>query len=153
MTGHTNPQVATAYDAALRLLSRREHSRRELQAKLQLRAYEPQQIEQALDRLSEQDYLSDRRFAEAYAAERVAKGFGELRIEAELRERGIDRAATSAALEPFAGRWESSLAELLRRKFGADAPADRQEWHKRARFVQSRGFRADSIRRVLGDYE
>lgn len=153
MSGRNNPQVATAYDAALRLLARREHSRRELQAKLQSRAYESEQIEQALDRLCEQNYLSDQRFAEAYAAERVAKGFGELRIEAELRERGIDRAATSAALAPFTGRWESSLAALLQRKFGGGAPADRQEWHKRARFLQARGFRADSIRRVLGDYE
>ena len=153
MTGRNHPQVATAYDAALRLLARREHSRRELHSKLQLRAYEAQQIEQALDRLCEQDYLSDQRFAEAYVAERVAKGFGALRIEAELRERGIDGAATAAVLAPFAERWESLLADLLQRKFGSEPPADRREWLKRARFLQSRGFRADSIRRVLGDYE
>jgi len=153
MTGRTNPQAATVYDAALRLLARREHSRRELQAKLQSRAYEPQHIEQALDRLCELDYLSDRRFAAAYVDERVAKGFGALRIEAELRERGIDGAVIAAVLMPYADRWDALLAGLLQRKFGNAPPVDRREWLKRARFLQSRGFRADSIKRLLGDYE
>jgi regulatory protein len=153
MNGRNNQQAATAYDTALRLLARREHSRRELHTKLQLRDYEKQHIEQALDRLCEQNYLSDRRFAAAYVDERVAKGFGALRIDAELRERGIDGELIDAALMPFAGQWDTLLAHLLQRKFGDEAPADRRQWLKRARYLQTRGLRADSIKRLLGDYE
>jgi len=153
MTGRKQQQAATAYAAALRLLARREHSRRELKSKLQLRAHEPQQIEEALDRLCEQNYLSDQRFAAAYVDERVAKGFGAARIEAELRERGIDGELIAAALTPFAESWDGLLAEAQQRKFGSEPPIDRREWLKRARFLQARGFRPDSIRRLLGDYE
>lgn len=152
MTGPGDGQTATAYDAALRLLARREHSRRELKSKLLQRAYALDIIEQALDRLSEQDYLSDRRFAGLYAAERVGKGFGARRIEAELRERGIDAAEIAAALGPFADRWEAVLADLCAHRFGAEPPADRREWQRRARFLEGRGFATASIRRVLGDY-
>ncbi len=152
MNGRSKEEAATAYDTALRLLSRREHSRRELRLKLQLREHADECIEPALDRLSAEGYLSDRRFAEAYAAERVGKGFGPRRIEAELGERGIDTAGIAAALAPFADCWSGLLTDLATRRFGELPPASRREWQKRARFLEARGFRADSIRRVLGDY-
>ena len=152
MTGRNNQQAATAYDAGLRLLARREHSRRELRLKLQQRSYEVQPIEQALEQLCERGYLSDQRFATAYVDERVAKGFGAMCIEVELRERGIDAESITAALMPFADQWDTVLADLLQRRFGDAPPGDQREWLKRARFLQARGFRTDAVRRLLGDY-
>ena len=61
---------------ALRLLTSREHSRRELQRKLLARGHDEAGIECALDELSDSGLLSD---------ERVRKGFGLVRIRQELR--------------------------------------------------------------------
>ena len=77
--------------------------------------------------------------------------YGELRIESELLERGVDRSLISAALAPFADEWPERLAELHRRRFGEGEPTDAREWQRRARFLTGRGFRAEAVRRLLGE--
>jgi len=143
----------TAYAAAVRLLARREHARSELEAKLRQRGFPAAEVAQALLTLAEQGYLSDARFAELYTRQRIARGFGESRIRAELAERGVEPAVAQAALAPFAGQWPDIVRRTARRRFGEAGPADRREWLRRARFLQARGFHADHIRGVLEDYE
>ena len=55
--------VPSAYDKALGLLARREQSRRELRRKLDQRGYAGEETTAALDRLGEQHYQDDERFA------------------------------------------------------------------------------------------
>lgn len=56
-----------AKGAALRMLSRRSHSRRELTAKLEEREHPPDAVASALDRLEAVGLQSDAEFAEAFA--------------------------------------------------------------------------------------
>ena len=71
------------------LLARREHSERELQAKLAARGFAPEAVGEVLADLKSAGMQDDARFAEAYARSRVAKGYGPLRISRELGERGL----------------------------------------------------------------
>ena len=75
----------------MRLLVHREHSREELRRKLQTRFADSAEIEPVLDVLEERGYLSDERFVEEYLKSRKRKGYGPLRIKAELRDRGVGR--------------------------------------------------------------
>mgnify|MGYP006286706069 CR=1 FL=1 len=134
---------------AVRLLARREHSRRELTRKLVTRNADPALVEQVLDDLEQRALLSDARFVEAYVAQRVRKGYGPLRIRAELAERGIEAGLAARAFEEGGFDWEALLDELVERRFG-DAPATSPaELARRARFLSGRGFPADLVGRRL----
>ncbi|HHO68381.1 MAG TPA: regulatory protein RecX, partial [Gammaproteobacteria bacterium] len=89
----------------MRLLARREHSVLELRRKLEQRGWQGGPLDEVLDSLVDQNLLSDRRFAEVYTRTRIERGYGPLRIRAELRERGIDAALAEAALEAEAPDW------------------------------------------------
>lgn len=80
-------------------LARREHSRQELYTKLSRKEYMSEVINETLDRLEQQDLLSDQRFAENFTRHRVNQGYGRLRIRQELRLRGVDDGLVELALQ------------------------------------------------------
>jgi len=131
---------------ALLWLSRREHSRQELRAKL-LRVANDEQadVETLLDQLAAQGHLSDARFIESRVHARHAR-FGNRRIELELRQHGL---APDAQLRQQLRATEMTRAlEVWRKKFGHHA-ADAAGRAKQARFLASRGFSADVVHKVI----
>ena len=130
---------------ALRLLARREHSRRELARKLASHAQSNEALEALLDALAARKQLSDERFAEQ-RAHMLARKYGSARIRNDLRAKGITEEA--AALAAPGGDDLVRAAAILRRRYREPA-ASREERAKRARFLQGRGFSYDVIRRVL----
>ena len=146
--GDRDEQIAAAYEQALKLLVRREHSRRELGHKLDQRHHDDGVVQAALDRLEAENALNDARFAEEYARARFAKGFGPVRVTAELREHGIDGEGLAwARLDPADER-ELAAAQLTKR-FGPGPPADYKEGAKRMRYLQQRGFAPEVCARVV----
>ena len=141
--------IAVTREMALRLLARREHSVMELRCKLLRKGCDSAAVEQVLQRLQDERLLSDPRFAEAYVRFRSGKGFGPLRIEAELRERGVSGQLAAEAIEPDHPRWRELMERVRCKRFGAERPAEYREWARQARFLQSRGFSAEAIRRLL----
>ncbi|HEY9149781.1 MAG TPA: regulatory protein RecX [Gammaproteobacteria bacterium] len=134
---------------ALGLLARREHSRLELARKLRQRGMAGADLEQVLDELVAARLLSDTRFAEEYARSRASRGYGPLRIRAELRERGIDDAGIQAALAELGEDWCQQARTARQRRFGEESPADLKERARQSRFLQQRGFSPEQIRQAL----
>ncbi|PHM20200.1 MAG: recombination regulator RecX [Curvibacter sp. PD_MW3] len=132
---------------ALRLLSTREHSRVELERKLARFEQAPGELTQALDELQAKGFISEQRVVESVLHRRAAK-LGATRIRQELQDKGLDRALVEQAL---AGLKDSELArarEVWRRKYDA-APASPAERGRQQRFLLTRGFSAEVVRRVL----
>lgn len=140
------------YDVAVEYLSRREHSVKELTAKL-LRKF-PSQIEavtNAVTRVQTLGYLSDLRFAEAYARSRGNRGFGPQRIAQELRYKGIEDAIVDQVLSDLASSTdyaESSLYTTWHKKFGTP-PEDLKEKQKQFRYLRYRGYSYEQIQDLL----
>ena len=130
------------------MLARREHSRRELRTRLQRGGYDEEEADAALDRLGEQHYQDDDRFAGMLLRSRVAQGYGPLRVRAELASHGLAAAAITALLQSAEVDWEASAAALLRRRHGGKPPVDHAERARRAQFLLRRGFPAATVRRV-----
>ena len=105
---------AEIYNKALDLLSRREHSRKELFLKLINRFESQEEINLTLDKLEGKNLLSDSRFAEEYVQARRKKGFGPIKISAELEKRGVNESLISNEIDMF-DDWED-LAELSFKK-------------------------------------
>ncbi len=135
---------------ALDLLARREHSTLELRHKLTRRGYTQEQIEPTLAQVAAKGWLSDARFAELYAANRVDKGYGPLRVRQALRERGVDETIINDVLAGLDGLWMERLTAVWRRRFG-DRPADPAEQVRQTRFLRHRGFTLEQIGRLFRD--
>jgi len=129
---------------ALRYLARREHSRTELRRKLAPRAESPEALEQLLDALAARKQVSDERYAEA-RAHQLARKYGAARIRQDLKAKGID--ASLVGKVSSADELERARAILARKyRVPATTPKERA---RRMRFLQSRGFSSETIRRAL----
>jgi regulatory protein len=138
----------SAYDKALGLLARREHSRRELKTKLRQSGYEGGEASAAIDRLGEQNYQDDDRFAEVLVRSRAAQGYGPQRIRAELKTHAVPDARIRDLLDEAEVDWEASALDQLRRRYGGKGAADPAERARRAQFLLRRGFAAATVRRA-----
>lgn len=143
------PTPQQLWDCALRLLSRRDHSRRELAQKLRQRQFDPEWIEQALDRLEQQHWLADSRFAAVQVRQHVLKRHGPLRIRAELQRKGVGPAEIAQALAAEDPDWFELARQCYRARFGPDERLDMKERARRMRYLQARGFAPDHIRYAL----
>jgi regulatory protein len=133
------PAPATAIAVAYDQLAARDHSSLELRRKLARRGFDDAAIDAAVDELAAHGFVDDRRFAADYAEYRVRKGFGPLRIRAELRERGITDDVVAAVVADDDDRWRERLVEAAMGKFGRP-PTDRRDMGRQARFLEQRGF-------------
>ncbi|MEO6697397.1 MAG: regulatory protein RecX, partial [Gammaproteobacteria bacterium] len=79
---------------------------------------------------------------------RMNKGFGPLRIEAELRERGTPAEAIKAWVNPSAQHWREQARTAWRKRFVRE-PKDYQERARQMRFLQQRGYTTDQINAVF----
>ena len=138
----------SAYGKALGLLARREHSRKELQQKLNRSGYARDEAGDALDRLGAQHYQDDDRFAETLIRNRAAQGYGPMRLRAELKSHGLSDARIRGLLEAADFDWTESAAAQLRRRYGTQGSKDPAERARRAQFLLRRGFPAATVRDV-----
>ena len=132
---------------ALRLLSGREHSRAELERKLASFEEEPGTLAQTLDELQAKGFINEQRVIESVVHRRADK-LGLVRIKQELQSKGLDSVAVAEALEGLRATECGRALAVWRKKFSAP-PEDAQAAAKQMRFLASRGFGTDVIRRVV----
>jgi regulatory protein len=143
----TEQPAKSTRQRALEYLAKREYSYAELCRKLKKYAEESDDIPALLDDFKARGWLSDARFTEQIIQARQAK-FGSAKIAHELREKGIaDELITNAVEQVKLSEFDNALV-IWRKKFKVP-PASREEWAKQARFLQSRGFGFDMIKKVL----
>lgn len=97
--------------------------------------------------------LSERRFTESFVRSRLNRGQGPLRIEADLRQRGV---AAELIEQYLAGQgeesgWSGTARAARRKRFGDEVPGDLSERARQARFLRSRGFTERQIRAAFAD--
>ncbi|MCP5141665.1 MAG: regulatory protein RecX [Gammaproteobacteria bacterium] len=143
------PTLAEVRDAAIRLLARREHSRRELGVKLAGRGVSSGLVETALDELADQGLQSDIRYAESYARQRCERGYGPHRLRAELRERGVADGLIASALNALEVDWFERATQVRAKRFGAGQPEDFRAAARQRQFLEYRGFPGDIVREVV----
>ncbi len=144
------PSVKERIEAdCLRLLTQREHSRKELFVKLSAKGYSAELIRYVIDECVNKNWQSDRRYAENYTRQRLQKGFGSVRIQYELNQRGVDTEQVSVLIDDLAEREMTILEQLYLKKYSAECQLDAKEWAKRYRFLAQRGFSANSIHQLV----
>ena len=135
----------SAIETSVGLLARREHSILEISRKLQQRGFEQEEIDQAIATLQANNLLSEERFTESYITMRKHRGYGPLRIEQELKQRGVDDAMIAEFLDKSNQQWRVIMARQYSKKYGDEPAAEYAEKVKRARYLQARGFPLDWV--------
>jgi regulatory protein len=148
---------APAYQRALGLLVRREHSAIELKRKLRGKGVEGDELDAALETLQRQGFQDDRRYAEALVRSRALAGQGPTRIRAELRTNGVPAADVDAAFDAAESQgvdWAEIAARVASRFLPALRAAGRgpeaiKHRHRALAFLLRRGFSQEQARRAL----
>lgn len=152
--GKKKPQVSLR-QRALDYLAKREYSVAELAQKLNTvaRQYEldTEEIPEILADFKKRNWVSDTRFTEQILHARKSK-FGSARIAHELREKGVSDELISEAVQDVKIDELANAKTVWRKKYDAP-PQTREEWAKQARFLQSRGFGFEIIKKVINEQE
>ena len=131
----------------MRLLARREHTRRELETKLARHVADADEIRRVLDDFTARGWLSEARAAEQLV--RVKRGrFGAARIRQSLTEKGVPQALIASSLEALKASELDTARSVWARKFKI-APANQAERARHVRFLQARGFSVEIAMRVV----
>ncbi len=167
------------FAVALRALARREHSSKELRLKMRRRGVTESTVDEVLCKLQQEGLQSDERFTEIFVRSRIERGQGELRIRADLRNKGIFEADADRFFPQDESHWNERAADVVRRRFlrsstellaryqttdeplgsdesrldrelAAELYAERRKLNARmARFLASRGFSSGVSRRAI----
>lgn len=143
---------------ALRLLSGREYSRAELVKKLSPFETAPGELAKALDELQAKDFINEQRVVDSVLHRRSAK-LGTARIKQELQSKGLDAGVVLDAVDLLKSTEVERAREVWRKKFGKSSsydsfetaadPITPAELAKQIRFLMSRGFGSEAIRKVI----
>lgn len=139
------------YQSAINLVSRREHSRFELQQKLHQRKFPSAHIEQVVLYCCESGYVNDQRFTQSYIRIKAGKGLGLKRIQMELQQKGIDSEQIRRALDELELDWYELAKNLYQRKYPSPQPDDFKSKQKRQRYLFYRGFDSEQVRYASSD--
>lgn len=137
---------------ALKLLSIRQRSEREISIALQKKNCSQELIIAVIDRLKAADLLDDRQFASNWARYRLSNHpMGRKRLKYELKQHGISAAVVEEVVDTVLTEGiELDSARLLAQRYPQRRGESVSHYCQRlARFLQQRGFNSSITAQVL----
>ena len=144
----TEEIISDIYNKALDIISRREHSEKELENKLLKKFDSTELIYLVIEKLKANNLVNNNRYAEMYVRIRKRKGFGPKRIGYELSTRGISSSVSSEVLDEVGG-WKEAAIEVFNKKYKDGVADDFKSKSKQKVFMQNRGFSFQEIDSVF----
>lgn len=141
------PENRELVSAALRLLARRDMSRKEFIIKLSRGDFSADEIESVTAWCAAEGFLNEARYAESKARV-LGNRYGARRVGATLKQKGVTADLVETAVIALKETDFNRAREMWLRKFGEPA-ADQNSRNKQVRYLQSRGFGFDVIKRVI----
>ncbi len=140
-------QAADCYEAALCMLDRAAQTGGQLRQKLIFKGYVPAAADAAVERLTENRLIDDKRFAQRIAQSSAAKPVGAYAVQRKLRAKRLPPEAIEEAMQCFDSAQQAeacrTAAQALCRKYAALPP--REARAKLSQALARRGFGWESI--------
>ncbi|KHD23707.1 recombinase RecX [Vibrio caribbeanicus] len=143
------PPTLSSKEAAIQLLSRRDHGEYEMHQKLSSKGYEEDAIQEAINFCLGHNYLDDLRYAKSQVRQHVYKGHGERRIRQELNQKRVAESVIEKAMEEEPQDWFELAKSAAEKKFKGMKAKDQKEYAKQVRFLQYRGYSFEQISYAL----
>ena len=132
-------------------LARREHTGKEILSKLKNRVESVELLKAEINKLEEEGLIDNKRFAEQYIYSRSLRGYGPLRIEQELKQRGVNEDVSQPLMHDI--DWNSFAIEVLNKKTAGIFPDETKQILKKKKFMNYRGFDFNQIEEAFSSYE
>ena len=132
-------------------LARREHTGKEILSKLQNRVESVELLKAEIDKLEEEGLIDNKRFAEQYIYSRSLRGYGPLRIEQELKQRGVNENVSQPLMNDI--DWTAFALEVLKKKTANIFPDETKQILKIKKFMNYRGFNFNQIEEAFSSYK
>jgi len=145
-----------ALNAALRLLTRRDHSKYELARKLKQRGIQPEVVDQVILACEQFDYINDERTAPLFIGQQARKGYGIKHIRHELKMRGLGGKHIPEILAESMAEYDeregaARIVQKHAKRFERESdPQKRKE--KVYRFLYARGFSKEVILELIREF-
>jgi regulatory protein len=145
--------VAKATDSAIRLLTSRPRSVREIQERLRRKQYGDETIERVIERLRGWGYVDDEAFARYWVENRESnRPRGRRLIEQELRMKGIERESLAQAIDEAGIDERAGALEIARAKMRSYRGEEEIVARRRlGAFLARRGYGYDVVKPVLDE--
>ena len=144
MQNGSNDPYRKALNTALRILTRRDHSKHELSQKLKARGYAGEVIDEVISECERFDYINDERTAQVFIRQLQRKGYGRIRIRFKLNSKGFRGKHIQAFIsETISDVDECQCAEKTIRKHARRFDREKDILKKKDkiyRFLYGRGF-------------
>jgi len=154
----TGESQEEALNRAIKFLSYRARSEAEVHRKLAQLGFSRETADGAVKKLVSLKLLNDGNFARAWTVSRVeGRGYGPLRIERELRKKGIAKSLIAQILDETFSRQQGKerAKQLLEKRFRGKDLTDAKVFRRAVAFLQRRGYRdsviADLLKQPLAD--
>ena len=138
-----------AFDLALKYVSYKMRSEKEVRDKLKKSEVSDESSEYAIEKMTELGYINDKEYAEIYVQE-LSQSFGKAVIEQKLYMKGISKDITRELLNGMQ-QYELALswAERLLKKYKNEDKSKRKQ--KVFRSMMTRGFSFDDIKNAIAE--
>jgi regulatory protein len=145
--------TAKATDSAIRLLTSRPRSVREIRDRLRRKEYGDETIDRVIERLREWRYIDDDAFARFWVENRESnRPRGRRLLEQELRMKGVERETVTNAIDEADIDERTGALEIARIKLrsyrGEEEPVARR---RLGAFLARRGYGYDIVKPVLDE--
>lgn len=139
-----------AYSRALYLLGFRDYSEKEMQNKLKL-DFTDDAIENTIEKLKEQKFLDDEKFANKYADVLIfEKKFSKKMAVYELTKKGIDKQISESIVDDIDVDEKDQIMDLISRKY-KDAYNDEKVKRRAIAFLKRHGYKIHDIFDVINN--
>lgn len=139
-----------AYSRALYLLGFRDYSEKEMQNKLKL-DFTDDAIENTIEKLKEQKFLDDEKFANKYADVLIfEKKFSKKMAVYELTKKGIDKQISESIVDNIDVDEKDQIKDLISRKY-KDAYNDEKVKRRAIAFLQRHGYKIQDIFDIINN--
>jgi len=140
-----------ANNYAIKLLSYRWRSEKEIIDKMKEKGYEIDMIDSTIDYLYRQNLLNDKRFAETLARDKInLNKWGSYRIKQDLYMKGISKDIIDEVLEEYCDDEYERAMKLAKKKITSYKKDDKNAiYRKLGGFLQRKGYSYDCVSRIL----
>jgi regulatory protein len=138
------------WEKALKSISVRPMSRAELKKKLLTESSDEAIIDRILEEMERVQLINDKRYAELLLRHLIQKPIGRIKLEVELRKRGLHYNDCVPMLEELGYNEAAMAKKALEEKEGRVDEADpRKRKFKLMNYLRNRGFKDTTIYQVL----
>ena len=148
--------LAKAKDSALMYLGYRDRSVKEMRLKLNQKGYREEIIERVLELLTKANLLNDERFAIAFSRSKIeGRSWGPEKIRSELYMKGIEKELIEGVIRKMYEEYNQFdlIRKLLTRRLRYQDTLEQKDMKRHIDFLKRRGFRWDTIREVIAEYD